>query len=216
MLKNPLNIQIKEKPKICTIDLDREIVKALENRGLQCFSGTLGSQVKVPNSVRGSTHQCLLNYNFPPNFHEYDIVIVDLQAQEPIEYVESQPTYSYFKGSEQTVLSCSYPQTIFDPRSFSSNILKKKLEDSIRETIVVIFCSTQEVSEYYPVQITHNGCYLQRALTYYLYNFVPGSLRTNNKTGQNINTLEVNDNLKFFLQKYEKSFIYEIVFEHPE
>lgn len=139
MLEKPLNIQIKEKPKICAIDLDREIVKALENRGLQCFSGTLGSQVKVPNSVRGSTHQCLLNCNFPSNFHEYDIVIVDLQAQEPIEYVESQHTYSYFKGNEQTVLSSSYPQTIFDPRPFSSKLLKRELENSIKETIIVVF-----------------------------------------------------------------------------
>jgi hypothetical protein len=78
-------IQIKETPKICAIDLDPEIIKALRDRGLQCFSGTLGSQVKVPNFNIGDQHPCLLNFNFPPNLHEYDIVIVDLQAQEPIE-----------------------------------------------------------------------------------------------------------------------------------
>jgi hypothetical protein len=45
-------IQIKETPKICAIDLDPEIIEALQDRGLQCFSGTLGSQVKVPNFNR--------------------------------------------------------------------------------------------------------------------------------------------------------------------
>jgi hypothetical protein len=33
-------IQIKETPKICAIDLDQEIIQALQDRGLQCFSGT--------------------------------------------------------------------------------------------------------------------------------------------------------------------------------
>jgi hypothetical protein len=43
------SIQSKEKPQICAIDLEREIVEALRAKGLHCFDGTLDSQVKVPN-----------------------------------------------------------------------------------------------------------------------------------------------------------------------
>jgi hypothetical protein len=103
MTDKSLSIPIKEKPKICAIDLDQKIVEALKSKGLDCFSGTLGSQVKVPNLSRYDPHPCLLNCNFPPNLHEYDIVIIDLKAQEPIEYIESEHIHSFVKGSEKTV-----------------------------------------------------------------------------------------------------------------
>ncbi len=94
MTDKPLNIQIKEKPRICVIDLEQEVIEALQSKGLYCFPGTLGSQVKVPNSGRQNNHQCLLNFDFPPNLHEYDVVVIDLQAQEPIEYIASEHVHS--------------------------------------------------------------------------------------------------------------------------
>jgi hypothetical protein len=73
MTDNSSKIQIKAKPKICAIDLDQEIIEALQLRVLDCFAGTLGSQIKVPNLRQRDWHQCQLNCIFPPNLHEYDI-----------------------------------------------------------------------------------------------------------------------------------------------
>lgn len=216
MTGQSLSIQIKEKPKICAIDLEQETVAALRAKGLQCYVATLGSQVKVPNSGKRNRHPCLPNFDFPPNLHEYDIVIVDLQKQEPIEYIKSEHTHSFFKGSEQTVLLSSYPETLFDPRPLSSSILRGKLRDFFaHETLVIIFCSRQEVSTYHPLQVTRNGSYEDNPTKHSLYEFVPNVPLNYNKTGENVTVSNIRENIRNFLRKYINHFVYEIVFEHP-
>ncbi|MEG4420307.1 hypothetical protein QUA70_17210 [Microcoleus sp. LAD1_D5] len=211
-----LSSQSKEKPQICAIDLDREIVEALGSKGLHCFSGTLGSQVKVPNYDRYKSHECLLNFDFPPNLHEYDIIIVDLQDREPIEYIESEHTHSFFKGSEQTVLSSRYPQTIFDPRPLSSSILRENLGAFFaKETLTIVFCSVDEISTYYPINITHNNNYNCEVIQKSLYEFMPCLSKKYNKRGKNVVVSDIGKDLNIFLHKYRKNFIYEIVFQHP-
>jgi hypothetical protein len=216
MTDQSLSVQIKEKPKICAIDLEQEIVEALRAKGLHCYAGTLGSQVKVPNLGRRDTHSCLLNFDFPPNLHEYDIVIVDLQKQEPIEYTKSEHTHSFFNGSEQIVLLSSYPETVFDPRPLSSSILRGKLRDFFsHETLVIIFCSAQEVSEYHPARVTRSGSYEDAPVQHSLYEFIPQLPSTHNKIGENVTVPDIREDIRSFLQKYSKNFVYEIVFQHP-
>jgi hypothetical protein len=216
MTDQSLSIQIKEKPKICAIDLEQEIIEALQNKGLYCYSGTLGSQVKVPNSRRHDRHQCLLNLNFPPNLHEYDIVIVDLQKQEPIEYVESEHTHSFIKGSVQPVLLSNYPETIFDPRPLSSSILRRNLQEFFsHQTLVIVFCSAQEVTEYHFARVTRSGVHEDEPVEHRLYEFIPQLQSTYNKTGKNVTVSDFEEGIKSFLQKHSKNFVYEIVFQHP-
>jgi hypothetical protein len=216
MTDTPLNFQTKDKPRICAIDLDREIVEALQSQGLHCFSGTLGSQVKVPNSNRLDAHQCLLNYHFPTNLHEYDIVIIDLKSQEPIEYNNSEHTHTFFKGSQQTVILSSYPETIFDPRPLSSSILRIELEKfHTKDTLVIIFCSREDVVEYCPTTIDRHGYYQDNSIRHSLYEFIPFLGQINNKTGDNIVVSDPKGDLSILLQKYSKKFVYEAVFQHP-
>lgn len=216
MTDKSLSIQIKERPKICAIDLDQEIIEALQAKGLHCFPGTLGSQVKVPNSGRRDQHSCLLNFDFPPNLHEYDIVIVDLQDREPIEYIKSEHTHSFFKGSEQTLLSSSHPETIFDPRPLSSSILRRKLGDFFsKDTLIVVFCSADETCEYHPVTLNRSSSYEAEPIQHSLYEFIPCLRGSYNKTGKNTMVSDIEENIKNFLQKYNKKFTYEIVFKHP-
>jgi hypothetical protein len=210
------SVQGKEKPKICAIDLEQEIIEALRAKGLHCYSGTLGSPVKVPNSGMRNTHPCLLNWNFPPNLHEYDIVIVDLQEQEPIEYIESEHTHSSFKGSEQLVLLSRYPETVFDPRPLSSSILRAELQNFFsNETLIIVFCSAQEISEYHPTRITHSGFYEDNPIQHSLYEFIPCLSSMRNKMGKNVTVSDIGEDIRSFLQKYSKDFIYEITFQHP-
>jgi hypothetical protein len=216
MTDQSLSIQSKEKPKICTIDLEQEIIAALRSKGLHCYPGTLGSQVKVPNSGRRYTHPCLLNCDFPPNLHEYDIVIVDLQKQKPIEYIESEHTHSFFKGSEQTVLLSSYPETVFDPRPLSSSILRRELRDFFaHEALIIIFCSAEEVSKYYPAKVTRSGFHSDKPVQHSLYEFIPSLPPSYNKIGENVTVSDIEEGVRSFLQKYSDNFVYEIVFQHP-
>jgi hypothetical protein len=212
MTDTQLSFQIKDKPRICAIDLDREIVEALQFQGLHCFSGTLGSQVKVPNSRWKEPHQCLLNYSFPHNLHEYDIILIDLKSQEPIEYNKSEHTHTFSKGSQQTVLLSSYPETIFDPRPFSSSILRANLK---KETLVIVFCSKEDLVEYHPTIIDRHGYHQDNPIQHSLYEFIPFLDKIHNKSGENVVVSEAKGDLKILLQKHNKKFTYEVVFRHP-
>ena len=211
-------IQIKETPKICAIDLDKEIIDALENRGLQCFPGRLGSPVKVPNSSDRAVHPCLLDFLFPPNLHEYDIVLVDLQEGDPIEYNPSAHQHSSFKGSKQIILVSRYPETIFDPRPLSANILEKKLQSlHKKESLIIVFSSPGEVVEYHSLFISPYGHQKGEYFEHNLYELLPSLDRVYNKIGQNISIASgVGEELENLLHKYRKNFIYEVVFDHPE
>jgi hypothetical protein len=210
------NIQKKEKPGICAIDLDLDIIEAIHSKGLHCFPGTLGSQVKIPNSNRSHQHFCLLHYVFPANIHEYDIVIIDLKAREAVEYIKSEHQHSYSKGSEQTYLLSRYPETIFDPRPLAISILRSELRDFFaKETIVIIFCSEDERCEYYPMTLTHNGNYVDEPIEHSLYEIIPSLQKIYNKNGNNTIASDITGEMKNLLQKYNDDFIYEAVFQHP-
>lgn len=211
-------IQIKEKPKVCAIDLDPEIIDALEDKGLQCFSGTLGSQVKVPNSSIANTHPCLLKFDFPPNLHEYDIVIVDLQDRDPIEYDESEHRHSSLKGSEQTILLSSYPETIFDPRPVSASILKEELNELFKkETLIIVFSAPEEVLQYHFASLTRHSYKEHEPVEYSLYGFLPCVEEVRNKNGRNIviSSDIKRQELRNIFSRYSNNFIYHAVFGHP-
>jgi hypothetical protein len=218
MTDNSSKIDIKEKPKICAIDLDQEIVDALKDKGLQCFSGTLGSPVKVPNLRISDTHPCLLSYNFPPNLHEYDIVIVDLQDRNPIEYDESEHKHSSFKGSEQSILLSSYPETIFDPRPISASLLKEELKELFnKETLIIVFSAPEEVLQYHFASLTRHGYEEQGTVQHSLYELLPCVQIVRNKNGRNIVISDdlKSQELKNIFSKYINKFRYQAVFKHP-
>jgi hypothetical protein len=210
------SIQIKKKPKICAIDLSQEIVEAIQSQNLDCYSGTLGSQIKVPNSGLKNVHYCLLNYDFPRNLHEYDIVVVDLQGREPIEYNESEHINSS-KWREKTVFSCRYPATIFDPRPLSSSCLNWELRDFFsKETLIIVFCSAEDTSKYEPTMITPTCSQGIGIIEHSLYEFLSClEIGYNNKPGESVVASDIGKEIGSFLHKYSKDFIYEIMFQHP-
>jgi len=72
-------VDINEIPRVCCIDIEQNVLKRLRQSGFNTYSGTLGNKISVPNSHRGSSYQLLLNFDFPSNLHEYDIIILDLE-----------------------------------------------------------------------------------------------------------------------------------------
>lgn len=211
------SIQKKEKPQICGIDLDHEIVEALRAKGLNCFTGTLGSQVKIPIN-RGRSHICDLNYNFPPNLHEYDIVIIDLQTREPIEYLESDHIKFFIKGKKE-FFKTEYPETLFDPRPLSSTILGAELQEFLdKETLIIVFYSLNEEFTYYPIEITGYDSFTRKQrMKESLYGFMQylPKISTITKMGKKIEVEDRDNNFNVFLNKYKKEFLYEVVFFSP-
>jgi len=57
--------EINERPRICCIDIEKDVEESLKASGFNIYSGSLGNKIKIPNNSRGEYHQVLLDYNFP-------------------------------------------------------------------------------------------------------------------------------------------------------
>lgn len=209
--------QIYERPRICAIDLEEKCIQALKSRGFNYYSGTLGPVVKVPNTERYSEHRCLLNLDFPPNLHEYDIIVIDLQSPLQVEYIEKDNTRTQTKGHKQLALVSAFPQTIFDPRALSASILGKRLRPfMVKESIIVVFGAEHEEIEYHPVSITQRGESRGDTETYSLYDFFPDLPLWKNIMG--IDTAIIfkeGGELRSLLERHNDDATYRIAFEHP-
>ena len=163
---------MQERPRICLIDVAKDITDNLTSRGFNCYSGTLGPIVEVNNTSPRSARQCLPNYDFPPNLHEYDIIIVDLQCPTKVPYAEEDHVRTQTKGHRQLALVSSFPETIFDPRALSASFLESSLRPFMeKESILVIFAAAHESTEYHPIAITPRGPEPLDSETHLLYEF---------------------------------------------
>src|SRR5262249_26948862 len=213
----PSRSQFQERPRICLIDVEENICESLKSSGFNCFNGTLGSIVQVPNKDQYDDHYCRLNYKFPPNLHEYDIVVIDLQNSKITQYRPEEHSPRGGKGQKHFALRSAFPETVFDPRPMSSNILGRQLPSvAERETLYVIFAAENERVEYFPGQITARGFISSDIQTYSTYAFFPELPLCSNMAGKDTKVLLSGDSeLGRLLQKHNDEIIYRIAFIHP-
>ena len=208
---------MQEHPRICLIDVSENVSNHLIRMGFNCYSGTLGPLVEVNNTSQRSKKQCSLNFHFPPNLHEYDITIVDLQSPTRIPYVEEDHIKTQTKGHKQLALVSSFPQTLFDPRALSASILKSRLRSFMdKESILIIFAAAQESIEYHPISITSSGPKSFDSETHKLYEFYSDLPSYNNVTGKDTRVLiKSGSELASLLERNNDTVIFEITFAHP-
>jgi len=121
-------IEIIPKPMICCIDVQEEVLNSLKNNGYNFYKGTLGAQMQIPIN-RGSFWYLELDYDFPKNFHEYDILILDLTNEIKKEFKSQSVENMKIRSKDYATPICSFPKTIFDPRPASSYILNSEIKD---------------------------------------------------------------------------------------
>ena len=174
-----------DRPRICAIDLSDEHVNALKSHRYDCYSGTLGHIVEVPNARRNDAHLCLPNLVFPENIHEYDIVIIDLQNRTTVQYRKENHSKKYIKGRSDISLVSSYPETLFDPRALSAKILSHSLSSFMeKDSILIVFADEQEEITYYSVAITSMGTEHLGAEKHWLYDFYSDMPINHNLSGK--------------------------------
>jgi hypothetical protein len=206
-----------ERPRICCIDLSADIINTLKKTNANINIGTLGAKIKVPNNSTRSKHQILLNYNFPKNLHEYDIVIIDLGNFETKEYKPEEYIRASHTGKSLISLLCSYPETLFDPRPMSSSILRDVFDQITNRKLVVLAFSSQSYEvEYQPIKITGDGyAEMPEIVEHDIYSFwnVPTSTI---KYGKELITQDVTKDFKTLLEKYREGSVYNQTFYHPK
>lgn len=209
---------IVERPRICCLDLSEDIIEALEEINANIYIGTLGSKVTVPNARRGNNHQLLLNFDFPKNLHEYDIIIIDLGNFKTIDYKPEDHVRAVHTGKSSISLLSSFPETLFDPRPMGSYILGNLIHEiTNREFLILAFSTASYDIDYEPVEISEDNYAERRAIQkqyiYSFWNFVPISSA---KYGKELITENIlAEDLKMLLEKYREGSVYNQTFHHP-
>lgn len=207
---------IVERPRICCIDIAKDAISALKRSGANVYEGTLGSKIKVPNTRTRENHLLLLNFDFPQNLHEYDIILIDLNNYETIDYKQEDHVKSDISGKQSYRLLSSYPQTLFDPRPFASSLLKSEIDKiTNRQFLVLVFASKTYDIEYEPVVIMEGHSerkQIQKVNLFSFWDFIPTS---GVQYGKEISVGKMRDDLAGLLKKYADETVYHQTFHHP-
>ena len=215
-VKEANQIEVRERPRICCIDIDENVVKYLVDSGFNIYQGTLGYKVKVPNNSRYNNHQLLLNHDFPPDIHEYDIFLIDLDNSKTVDFDEEDHTRINHTGKKAISFLSSYPETIFDPRPLSSAILEKELKQiGSRLHMLITFTTGSYEIEYQPIIITEETAKRQSSIKHNIYSYAGYVPLSEPKYGRELLVEDVSNDLKNLLKKNLKDATYNQTFHHP-
>jgi hypothetical protein len=214
--ENVEEINIIEKPRICCLDLEEDVLSAMRKRGANIFQGTLGSKIKVPNKNIEEAYPIILNHVFPMNIQEYDIFIIDLNKYTTIEYNLKEHIKETHTGKSLVSLRCKYPETLFDPRPFASNLLRIELEKiSKRKYLIIIFSSKGYDVDYEYIEMKDNYTSNQKILKYNIYSFWNSIRSYENRYGKEIKIGMKTNDLQILIEKHKKDMYYNQVFTLP-
>lgn len=213
--KNTDEIKTIERPRICCLDINEENITLLEKNGFNIYNGTLGSKIKVPNTYHRS-HHVLLNYDFPENLHEYDIIIIDLDNYKTVNYTNNENNREHLSGKKSYSILSSYPETLFDPRPLACSILKDHLEKiTNRKYLVITFSSQSYNMEYETIEISKNSHESQGTETFNIYSFWDYIQISTPKFGKEIIVNKLDPEFQSLLEKHISNSSYNQTFHHP-
>ena len=209
-------MKIQTRPRICCIDINNEDIKKLKNSGFNIYEGTLGNKIKVPNYSQREYHLLLLNFNFPPNLHEYDIVIIDLENGQTVDYKPEDHIRKSHTGKSALSLLSSYPETIFDPRPLCCKLLNNNLKQiGERFHIIIVFTAEYYEIEYQTVEIKEHSTERQGTEKHNIYSFLDNVPLSKPRIGKEMTLCNMRDDLKNLLESNLSKSFYNQTFHHP-
>ena len=206
-----------EKPLICLFDSDKNIKEILSANQFKFDSASTGACVKVPNNRVNDKHFLRLDYQAPANLHEYEIVIFDTSFEKSIDYKNECFDIESTKTKKVHALLSAFPQKVFDPRPLSMHLISNEIANILqKESIIIQFCTREEMVNYQLVEINHYGTDVTNEWTYsnlVFYDDYPGR---DVKTGKKIKLPEEETKLSQLFGKYLAKSRYEMIFYHPK
>jgi hypothetical protein len=207
---------VNDYPRLCLFDFPDKVLHDLTAKGLNCTEGTLGKLVEVPNIRSGDEHFLHLNSSNPSNLHEYQILAIDMHNNTQVPYESSSLNRENVRGDKLHALLSKYPETIFDPRSFSMKILGEEIDKMLKNnSIIIIFSDTKIITEYKIVEIKSFQAEVTSTVQYGNYSFYSQVPPVHNKQGKVIETTEQSGRFKELLNKYLPNSYYQTTFSHP-
>lgn len=207
-----------ETPKICLFNVDEEIQHSLTQKGYQCYGGSLGSYVKLPDICYGEIIPISLNHFFPENLHEYDIIITDFYNFTTVPYEPSHHQKSCITSAENISIGCCNPQTLFNPIPLACGILQEHLyKEKRKQFITITFATLNDIEEYEIFKIGRNGYSSKQRIrkqSHTFFHWIDWASSSAPKKGKEISASKQNSSFSSFLSKYTDEMKYSCIFHH--
>lgn len=170
---------------ICLLDFDDLTVDLLKHEHYNVYNGSLGTKVNFKYNAYRHNVYCKSNVNIPSNFHEFNIIAVDLNDNmivpfNPIDHVSE----SIAKKSD-SLFKLSYPTNVFNPTPIGSYILNKVILESEKTTkVVIVFAGKEFSTDFSPVEVIDGGYNDLREISLNNYCFINSEFLSDQKHGK--------------------------------
>lgn len=212
-----LSKEIIPRPRICAIDLKVADSKFLKSQGHNVTDGSFGSVMDLPLSNHNGSLPIILDYYWPVNFHEYDILIVDLTNEVSKPYISKEHTEIKSRTGTVSQLVCRYPMNVFDPRPYASFQLFKKISDlDKRKFLQIVFACGDYNQEYESIKHTTEHYSGGPKFTHGIYDFLGNLPLVTDKYGTETVIPESGAWLKKLFISHKSNLSYRQTFKHPE
>lgn len=213
---------MENKISICILDFQKEDLENVKNKGFEVYNGSAGTKVEVSYSGSNYSKYCLLNYDYPSNLHEYNILVVNMIRDQVVPYAFADHQRKKVSTDGETKFEVSHPTNIFDPRPLSYYLLSSELVEFFRKpSVLIVFADKAYETTYQPVNFRSGGYRTDlEKVKKSNYSFLPNISLQSQKHGFKSNVV-TNDGLKKLLLdfndlEYHQTFYVEQIWSDKE
>lgn len=201
---------------VCLLDFDDLTVDLLKHDGYQIYDGSLGTKVSFAYNASRNHIYCKSNVDIPSNFHEYDIIALDLNDDSIIPFHTDDHTNKSIAGKSYTLFKLSYPTTIFNPKPLGAYFLNKEiLKSKKKNKIMIAFAGKKFSTDFSPVEVINGGYSALREISLDNYCFIDSKFLSDQKHGKIFSTNSIKEKtLGDLLNKYN-DLEYHQLFQRP-
>ena len=201
-----INKLIFPKPKILLLDIDPEFQINLNENGNNLSSGSLGKPYKVEKSSNYS--QVILNRNFPENYIESDILVIDFENHGLVE----QPEDKSLKPKDESFFWSKNSLGYIDPRHITANGFQNSFEKIYNNKgIIIIFAAPDIQNDFLYGYGDYSGkFYKEKDLSLSIWNIlsVLDEIHITPQKGSEIQLLNKDSHIGILLSKYKNNSIF--------
>lgn len=148
---------MEEKINLCVLDFEQDDIEKLENKGFKVYKGSAGTKVSVSYPQGNYTRYCILDYKYPSNMHEYNILVINMIHNKTVPYILENHQRKEVASKSEVKFEVSTPSNIFDPRPYSFAVLYEELREFVqKENIIIVFADKFYETEYKLVKFGNN------------------------------------------------------------
>jgi len=201
------------KPQICLIDLEEITINKFKDLKYNIFKGTLGKKIEINRPFQNTRFNLKLNYELPPNIHEYDIVVLNLKYDDI--YLFNVDEHSkIISGTKEHYFVSKYPENVFNPRPASTKVLKSFINKFKKKYIFIVFSDHYQETTYTPVTIKEFGEIEGEEYVCNNYMYLESHPNLSNKYGEKINILD--NTFSSLFNKHKSQIYYNIIIQEPQ